>query len=248
MASVASNPRKSRVLVLQHLADPTSWGDIDTHGMKVTSPSLDTIGFFARCIPDLELIAGVCGIPASPTTLGPAHIRACRFAFIKTDQFDGYASDDLRQVWDCSIEILKEAGAEVIEVDLDDEYKDIGDFYVIYKEQVAISLLPEYRTDPNYLGKSLQDLVETGSGVSQKQAQEYRDHIAKLRPIFDKLARDYDAVITPSSAGEAPKQEDFDPATRFCGLWTALHVPVIAVPGFIGNSGLPIGLSLVGPR
>jgi Asp-tRNA(Asn)/Glu-tRNA(Gln) amidotransferase A subunit family amidase len=28
----------------------------------------------------------------------------------------------------------------------------------------------------------------------------------------------------------------------------ALHVPVISIPGFAGENGLPIGLSLVAPR
>jgi amidase len=248
MASVVFNPRESRVLGLKHLADPTRWGAIDTDGNKVTSPSLDTIGIFARCIPDLELIAGVCGIEASPIILGPRHIRACRFAFIKTDQFDGYASDDLRRVWQFAIDMLKEAGAEVVEVDLDDEYKTLGTSYGIYGKQVVDSFLAEYRADPNHPAKSLQDLVETGGEMSGKQAQAYHDHLAMLRPKFDKLARDYDAIITPSCAGEAPKKEDSNPATRFCGLWTALHVPVVAVPGFVGSCGLPIGLSLVGPR
>lgn len=31
-------------------------------------------------------------------------------------------------------------------------------------------------------------------------------------------------------------------------MWTALHVPVINVPGSVGEHGLPIGLSIVGPR
>jgi hypothetical protein len=72
--------------------------------------------------------------------------------------------------------------------------------------------------------------------------------MATLRPKFDKIAREYDAIIIPSCAGEAPKKEEFNPKTRFCGLWTALHEPVVAVPGFAGSCGLPIGLSLVGPR
>lgn len=31
-------------------------------------------------------------------------------------------------------------------------------------------------------------------------------------------------------------------------MWTILHQPVVNVPGFKGQAGLPIGLSLVGPR
>ena len=31
-------------------------------------------------------------------------------------------------------------------------------------------------------------------------------------------------------------------------MWTILHQPVVNVPGFKGQTGLPIGLSIVGPR
>lgn len=31
-------------------------------------------------------------------------------------------------------------------------------------------------------------------------------------------------------------------------MWSVLHTPVINVPGFKGPNGMPIGLTLVGPR
>lgn len=31
-------------------------------------------------------------------------------------------------------------------------------------------------------------------------------------------------------------------------MWTILHPPTINVPGFAGENGMPIGLTLVGPR
>ena len=34
----------------------------------------------------------------------------------------------------------------------------------------------------------------------------------------------------------------------FCSMWTILQVPCLNVPGFAGENGLPIGLTLVGPR
>ena len=34
----------------------------------------------------------------------------------------------------------------------------------------------------------------------------------------------------------------------FNSMWTLLHVPVINLPGFVGPSGMPVGLSLVAAR
>lgn len=33
-----------------------------------------------------------------------------------------------------------------------------------------------------------------------------------------------------------------------CSMWTALHVPVVNVPGLEGDHALPIGVTLVGGR
>jgi Asp-tRNA(Asn)/Glu-tRNA(Gln) amidotransferase A subunit family amidase len=37
-------------------------------------------------------------------------------------------------------------------------------------------------------------------------------------------------------------------SAAFCLIWTALHTPVVNVPGFKGENGMPIGVSLVAPR
>lgn len=31
-------------------------------------------------------------------------------------------------------------------------------------------------------------------------------------------------------------------------MWTLLHAPCINIPGFSGEKGLPLGLTVVGPR
>lgn len=31
-------------------------------------------------------------------------------------------------------------------------------------------------------------------------------------------------------------------------MWTMLHAPVLNIPGFAGDHGLPLGLTVVGPR
>lgn len=65
-----------------------SWGSIDPTGCRVTSPSLDTVGFFARCIPDLQLLAKACGIISSTIDADKKSLKECQFGFVKTDQFE----------------------------------------------------------------------------------------------------------------------------------------------------------------
>ena len=69
--------------------------------------------------------------------------------------------------------------------------------------------------------------------------------VAGLTELFEQR---YDAILTPSAAGTAPKglESTGDPA--FCTLWTLAGTPAINVPLMQGANGLPLGVQLVGPR
>lgn len=110
------------------------------------------------------------------------------------------------------------------------------------------NFLREHRKDRSKLDPELQDWVENKRVHSPRRQAEMRDRIAALRPVFDGLAGGYDAIITPSAPGEAPRGLQSTGDSRFCMMWTGLHVPAINVPGFAGSHGLPIGLTLIAPR
>jgi Asp-tRNA(Asn)/Glu-tRNA(Gln) amidotransferase A subunit family amidase len=56
---------------------------------------------------------------------------------------------------------------------------------------------------------------------------------------------EYDALLAPAAVGEAPDRlTTGDPVMN--RAWTALGVPLLAVPGLLGPTGLPLGLQLVG--
>jgi Asp-tRNA(Asn)/Glu-tRNA(Gln) amidotransferase A subunit family amidase len=71
--------------------------------------------------------------------------------------------------------------------------------------------------------------------------------VAHLRDDFDALFANFDAVLTPVTAGTAPPIETTgDPS--FCTLWTLLGLPSISLPLMAGPDGLPLGVQLVGRR
>jgi Asp-tRNA(Asn)/Glu-tRNA(Gln) amidotransferase A subunit family amidase len=63
---------------------------------------------------------------------------------------------------------------------------------------------------------------------------------------MQQMMQNYDVLLTAAAPGEAwgGRQATGDPA--FNTAWTALHMPSVSVPAFIGASGLPIGLQLIG--
>lgn len=49
------------------------------------------------------------------------------------------------------------------------------------------------------------DNVENKGNVTRKAQLEAYDGLARLRPMWDKLASQYDAVIAPSTVDDAPR-------------------------------------------
>lgn len=90
--------------------------------------------------------------------------------------------------------------------------------------------------------------VENHAKVSRQALLDSLDGSARLRPIWDQFAVQYDAIITPSVPDVAPEGLEYTGDARFCQPWTLLHAPCLNLPGFVGEKRLPIGLTLVGAR
>jgi Asp-tRNA(Asn)/Glu-tRNA(Gln) amidotransferase A subunit family amidase len=54
--------------------------------------------------------------------------------------------------------------------------------------------------------------------------------------------------LTPSAKGKAPEGLHTTGDAVFNKMWTLLHAPNIGVPVCFGPIGLPVGVTLVGPR
>ena len=65
-------------------------------------------------------------------------------------------------------------------------------------------------------------------------------------PWFDELYNDYDAILTPSALGEAPRIVEGTGDPICCVIWTLAGLPCIALPLLEGEAGLPMGIQLVG--
>jgi Asp-tRNA(Asn)/Glu-tRNA(Gln) amidotransferase A subunit family amidase len=153
-------------------------------------------------------------------------------------------------VWTKTKRILVEAGAKVERFDLGKEFDgwmdpSNGRYVRLYKAEGAISIHRELTIGKDQIGETLAGAVE--NDVTAKELNEIRDQLAALRPRFDALARGYDGVFVPSAPCEAPEWGGVS-WIYFASIWTGLHVPTIHIPGFSGEGGMPMGLSLLGPR
>ncbi|ATY66797.1 glutamyl-tRNA(Gln) amidotransferase subunit A [Cordyceps militaris] len=225
-----------------------TWGRISREGLKFFSVTYDTLGFFARGVDDLVLLADAFGLhddAAGPTP--PESVAGLRLALFRTMMWP-HAGAGTRAAMDRAAALLRARGAVVHDVELPAEFDRLPGWYdVVLAREGGAAFLPEYRANRGQLGALLAGYAETGGGYSDRAYLEALDGMAALRPRMDALLAGYDAVLTPSAPDEAPEGATTG-SYLFCKIWSALHVPVLNMPGFQGAHGMPIGLSLLAPR
>jgi Asp-tRNA(Asn)/Glu-tRNA(Gln) amidotransferase A subunit family amidase len=93
--------------------------------------------------------------------------------------------------------------------------------------------------------KQLRDLIAEGSQNNALRYLAARDGALRYRAGLADILKDYDAILTPSAPGVAPKgMATGNPA--FNTLWTLAGLPAVSLPLLKGEGGMPIGVQLVG--
>jgi Asp-tRNA(Asn)/Glu-tRNA(Gln) amidotransferase A subunit family amidase len=110
------------------------------------------------------------------------------------------------------------------------------------------AFLNEYRANHALLHTDFRAKVENELGITGESLCAAYDLAAACRPAFDAIASDFAAVVTPSAPGEAPFGLHTTGDSVFNRMWSLLHVPCVNVPGLSGPAGLPVGVTVTGPR
>jgi len=217
--------------------------------VRPVEPLTDSIGILARSITDIELVVKTLGVFRNQIPdLTHTALHECRFGFV-TGELDHLASEGVKLVWEKAKLALSNAGAVVEDVDFGVEFngwegKD-GRLGRIMNSAADISTFKDYTVNRGGLPESILQAAE--NGVPRQETVRIHDQLAALRPKFDELAGQYDAIITLSNLVEPPKMSEND-VPDFGALWSCLHAPTLCIPGFSGVNGLPIGLTMVDPR
>ena len=232
-------------------AKPTH-GAVSRAGVLPLSRTLDHVGPFARTLDDLALILDVIvgNDPADPDSRpfsAPAFRRTAAekpplppvYAFVRTpmwDKADAATKSTFEQV-------AKELGA--FEAELPPYYAEAWEAQrAIMAVEMAFNLGPLIAKGE--VSQRLQDLVAEGRKVTAVQymaaLSDAKRYAAGLTEIFERA----DAILTPSARGVAPADLTITGDPVFCTLWSLTGMPALNLPGLTGESGLPLGLQLVG--
>ena len=223
-----------------------TWNLVNRDGAKVYSVTLDTIGWFGRSAADLALLYDVFD-PERPEA--PAlDIARSRLAICRSPAWE-CADAASKNAFFAAADTLRKAGAIVDDLALPSPFEELIDLQnLIMRTEGRSAFLAEYRTNPEQLDPNIREQVENAAGYTRQQLLAAYDVAALCRSVFDRIAAKYDAVLTLSAVGEAPLGLASSGEMTFNAMWSLLHVPCVNVPGFVGLNGLPVGLTVTGPR
>ncbi len=233
-----------------------TFGCISRTGVLKQSPSLDTVGVFARTSEDAGLLADVLfgydivdkatSPRPFPRLLATASSKVPVkpvFAFARTP-FWGQAEPEMQQALEELVEFL---GEQCFEVPLDELYADA----VAARERINLAEMAKNfhhyeRRGADMLSSEIRSAMETGKQIP---ARDYLSALdlpaildAGLNEIFDRC----DAILTPATTGPAPAGLASTGSSIFNGLWTLCGNPCVTLPVFDSENGLPMGVQLVG--
>lgn len=223
-----------------------TWGVVSREGAKLFAASLDTIGWYARSVGDLRLVAAASGIADGSGTR--REVSTLRIALCQTPYADR-ARDGALTVLTRAADALKAAGATVERLELPTSFAEIDDAKdTIMRGEGRAAFLPALLTRGEELHDTLRGIAEFRSGITPMTLKAAQDFAGHARMAYEGHYRGYDAVLTFGATGEADGGLESTGNSVFNSLWTLLHLPVIGLPAGDGPTGLPIGVQLVGFR
>jgi amidase len=212
-----------------------TFGLVDRAGVKLVAPSLDTVGWFARDVANLDRVrVALTGQPPAKPLAGSP-----RVGVVRTEQWDDADRDSQAAV----AAFAENAGA--VDVPLPEVMMGLAaDQPTVQAYEAARSLAWERQEHGAMLSAGLRDILDWGAAIGVDDYDRVRNRAAAARECwFDGV----DVVVTPAVVGEAPEGLASTGDPRFARLWNLLGWPAVSIPGFSGATGLPVGVQLVAP-
>jgi len=216
-------------------------------GVKPAAESIDTIGWLARSIDDIELLSAVLCMqtPRLPRQLD----RAPRIGLCRTEIWD-MARDETKSAVEGAAAKLGHAGATVRDVELPGAFagmQHIARGTINHYERAACMAF-EWDHHRAALSPQMRSYIESGQKTSREEYVAAWRRVDECRALLPTVFDDLDVLLVPCVLGEAPKglAATGDPSMQ--AMWTALHAPAMTLPTHRGSNNLPVGIQLVAQR
>lgn len=235
-----------------------SHGIVSRSGIFELSQTLDHIGPFARNLQDLALImetlAGydpededtrAVAVPPFQKAVTEAFPLAPRIAFVRTPIWD-QADETTRHAFE---KLAADLGENCVELELPPEYASAWDaIRIIMLVDMGHRFGPIADKHGDAVSKVTRDLIDEGRKVTAMQYLAALDLRRNLVERLNQMFSHFNAIMTPAAPGVAPIGHSSTGNPAFCSLWTLMGLPSMSLPLLEGESGMPLGVQLVGAR
>ncbi|MGH6663518.1 MAG: amidase family protein, partial [Pseudolabrys sp.] len=166
-----------------------------------------------------------------------------RLAFVRTPAWDK-ADAECRAAFENLVKRLSDSAAGF---DLPDAFAAAWDDQrAIMAADMAHNFGALVERGGDASSKQLRDFLTEGSKVTALRYLAARDNARRYAAGITEIFKEYDAILTPSAPGVAPKGNATGNPV-FNSLWTLTGLPAVSLPLLSGEGGMPIGVQLVGP-
>lgn len=231
-------------------------GLIPRTGVMMHSAKLDHIGVFARSLADaallLDVLAGYdVGDPDTRPIASPNYAAALdapprampHLAFVRTPMWEK-ADAEARAALEG---FVKKLGDRAAVVDLPDWFAPAWDAqHTVMAADMAHVHGAPVDANPEKASEPLRAMVAEGRTIPAIQYFAAMDLARRMTATLTDIVAGYDAIITLSAPGIAPKGLESTGDAVFNALWTFTGLPAVTLPLLRGSGGLPIGVQFIG--
>lgn len=236
-----------------------SFGLIPRTAMLKTTDTLDTVGFMARSVDDLQLAFETTRVRghnypvseqalADPARQAPPPGSRWRVALLK-GPMSGYEAAPVASGLTELARRLERSGCDVFEYTPPRPFWDVHELHeIIYRRALAYYFRYEWKTHADLFSPIMRQMIEGGLALTPEQYQQAIDRQVEISRLYDQEAGKFDVLITPSTADEAPVGLGAPDLPDHCLVFTFVGAPVLGMPGLRGTAGLPVGVQLASRR
>jgi Asp-tRNA(Asn)/Glu-tRNA(Gln) amidotransferase A subunit family amidase len=210
-----------------------SFGRLSREGVKVLSPALDTVGYLAASVADVQRALGRPVRGARPD--------AGRIAFLQTPDWELIAPEARS-----AIEAVAKSMA-LPQVAAPDGYTELREAQrTIQLYDSARALAGDFERNAEMLSGELRAALVEGSALGNEDRAHADSALRRHAPALTDWLGGFDAVLTPSADGPPPEGLEFTGDPRFSRVWTLIGAPCLSLPLAWTTDRLPVGVQLVG--
>ena len=221
-----------------------TFGLLPMAGIKSLSPTLDTAGVFARTVDDAAFFVSTL----SRIELPMAPVKGWRVGVCHTPHWE-LADEDARRALQLAAHHFDKLGPRLVEAVVPGAWAGLAQAQMdIMGFEAWAAFASERNHHANLFSPAFADVLAGGAAVNGERLTQAHALAIHARGEIENLLSQVDVLIAPSATGEAPVGLDATGNPIFSRMWSLLGVPCVHVPTGVGRHGMPVGVTVIGPR